>query len=60
MSEFQAFAALLKAVERVKLDVQMQPYGVEGEDFEARTCPLLMDELLEAYRQCLIAEESAA
>ncbi len=60
MTEYQAFASLLKAVERVKNDIEMQPYGVDGEAFEARVCPLLMDELIEAYRACLIAQEDVA
>ena len=58
MDEYKAIADLLKAVWRVKMDVQMQAYGVEGANFwEARVDPLIMDELLDAYEACLVAQE---
>jgi hypothetical protein len=58
VSEYQAFARLLRAVRRVELDVQCQPYGVEGEEhWDAQVDPVVMDELLEAYHAAMIAHE---
>ena len=62
MSEYQAFADLLKAVGRIQEDVRLQFYGDTSADgeWEAHVCPKLMDAMLDAYQACLIAKEDAA
>lgn len=52
MSDFQAVARLLSAVEKVKLDVQFQAYGTEDQ-WEALVDPVLLDALIKAWEEAL-------
>ena len=53
MSDFQAIAKVLRAVEKVKNDVQFQEYGTE-DNWEARVDPVILDALIKAWEEALV------